>query len=105
MIVDDSDPKMSMATALELHLVAKGLGRGADEVTAALRRFRIRLVAFDERQLSIAKTAHDRYGRGSGGKARLNFGDCFSYALAMHLDEPLLFVGDDFAVTDVIRAN
>ena len=42
-----------------------------------------------------------RYGKGSGHKAQLNFGDCMSYAVAKSLDLPLLFVGDDFTHTDV----
>ena len=50
-------------------------------------------------QLAIA-TAR-RYGKGSGHPAQLNFGDCFSYAVARHRDMPLLFVGTDFSHTDV----
>lgn len=45
----------------------------------------------------------ERWGRGRA-KAALNFGDCFSYALAASRDVPLLFVGDDFSATDVERA-
>jgi ribonuclease VapC len=52
----------------------------------------------------IAAEAHRRYGRGSGHPARLNFGDCFSYALAKATGEPLLFKGDDFGHTDVATA-
>jgi ribonuclease VapC len=52
-------------------------------------------------QVEIARDAWRRYGRGSGHRAGLNFGDCFAYALATHLKEPLLFVGDDFSHTDV----
>lgn len=51
----------------------------------------------------LARDAHRRYGRGSGHRARLNFGDCFSYALAISDDDTLLFVGDDFTHTDVRR--
>ncbi len=50
-----------------------------------------------------ARRAHGRYGRGSGHPARLNFGDCFSYALARVTGEKLLFKGEDFALTDVPR--
>lgn len=50
-----------------------------------------------------ARQAYRDFGRGSGHRARLNFGDCFSYALAIRLDEPLLFKGDDFVHTDVRR--
>lgn len=52
----------------------------------------------------IARQAHRDYGRGSGHRARLNFGDCFAYALAKASGEPLLFQGDDFAHTDIRSA-
>lgn len=45
-----------------------------------------------------------RYGRGTGHAARLNFGDCFSYACAKSAGVPLLFVGDDFSQTDIAAA-
>ena len=52
----------------------------------------------------VARTAHRRYGRGSGSPARLNLGDCFAYALSVTTGEPLLFVGEDFTHTDVAPA-
>lgn len=55
-------------------------------------------------QVSIAQRGYQAYGRGMGHPARLNFGDCFAYALAIDLDESLLFVGNDFAQTDVTAA-
>lgn len=57
--------------------------------------------AFDAEQARIAADAYRLFGRGSGHRASLNYGDCFSYALAIARDEPLLFVGDDFQHTDV----
>ena len=48
----------------------------------------------------IARDAFWRLGKGSGHPARLNYGDCFAYALARSMDEPLLFVGNDVAQTD-----
>jgi ribonuclease VapC len=62
------------------------------------------VVPFDSHQLAVARAAHQRYGRGSGHPARLNFGDCFSYALAVTTGEALLFKGNDFALTDVTPA-
>ncbi|MFT3797515.1 type II toxin-antitoxin system VapC family toxin [Microbacterium sp.] len=56
-------------------------------------------------QARIARDAYRRYGRGSGHPARLNYGDCFAYALAVVTGEPLLFVGDDFTETDVRAAR
>lgn len=46
-----------------------------------------------------------RYGKGINPKARLNLGDCASYALAKSFDAPLLFKGADFAATDVVAAE
>lgn len=59
------------------------------------------VIPVDGGQARVASDAYLRYGRGSGSPARLNYGDCFSYALAISRDEPLLFKGDDFIHTDV----
>ena len=56
---------------------------------------------FDERQARLADTAFQRYDKGQGHPAQLNFGDCAVYALAKSLNELLLFVGNDFAPTDI----
>jgi ribonuclease VapC len=56
-------------------------------------------VTFD--QARIARDAYRDFGKGSGHKAGLNFGDCFAYALAKATGEALLFKGDDFGHTDV----
>jgi ribonuclease VapC len=56
-------------------------------------------------QVRIAREAYRDFGRGSGHPARLNFGDCFAYALAKFTREPLLYKGDDFAKTDLVRAG
>ena len=55
-------------------------------------------------QARIARQAYRDYGKGSGHPAQLNFGDCFSYALARDKREPLLFKGDDFIHTDLRSA-
>lgn len=55
------------------------------------------------RQAIMAREAYRDFGKGSGHPAKLNFGDCFAYALAKEMNEPLLFKGDDFAHTDVER--
>jgi ribonuclease VapC len=55
-------------------------------------------------QARIAREAYRDFGKGSGHKAGLNFGDCFAYALAKSAGEPLLFKGDDFVHTDVTPA-
>ena len=55
-------------------------------------------------QIRIAHEAYRDFGRGSGHPARLNFGDCFAYALARAKGESLLFKGDDFGHTDILPA-
>jgi len=57
-----------------------------------------------ETQARIAREAFRDFGKGSGHRARLNFGDCFAYALARASNEPLLFNGEDFTHTDIISA-
>jgi ribonuclease VapC len=57
-----------------------------------------------EAQARIAREAYRDFGKGSGHPAKLNFGDCFAYALAKVTGEPLLFKGDDFAHTDIDQA-
>ena len=58
-----------------------------------------------EVQARMARAAYRDFGKGSGHPAKLNFGDCFAYALAKVTGEALLFKGDDFAHTDVKRAS
>ena len=57
-----------------------------------------------ESQARIAREAYRDFGKGSGHPAALNFGDCFTYALAKSAGEPLLFKGDDFTRTDLASA-
>ena len=56
------------------------------------------------RHAVLAREAYRDFGKGSRHRARLNFGDCFAYALAKDFAEPLLFKGDDFSHTDVTSA-
>jgi ribonuclease VapC len=53
----------------------------------------------------IGRAAYRDFGKDSGHPAQLNFGDCFAYALAKVSGEPLLFKGDDFSHTDVLRTK
>lgn len=57
------------------------------------------------RHAVLAREAYRDFRKGSGHPADLNFGDCFTYALATETREPLLFVGDGFGHTDVIPAR
>lgn len=97
--------------------LARQARRGKPGIAAEIRRIQERLagepmldrfirgigaqvVAVDEEQAAVARDAAIRYGRARHAAA-LNFGDCFSYALAVVRNEPLLFTGKDFAHTDV----
>jgi ribonuclease VapC len=70
----------------------------------AVRVADITIEPVSPRQAALARAAFRDFGKGSGHPARLNFGDCFAYALAKDLDEKLLFKGDDFSRTDVVPA-
>ena len=98
------DPRlMSAANYLEAAIL---IDRSLDPVFRArlddlLATLDIEIVPVTAEQARIARRAHQQFGRGSGHPARLNFGDCFAYALARERNEPLLFKGDDFAQTDI----
>jgi len=66
-----------------------------------MREAQIIIEPVSEAQARIAREAYRDFGKGSGHPAKLNFGDCFAYALSKETAEPLLFKGDDFARTDV----
>jgi ribonuclease VapC len=61
----------------------------------------LRIEPVTEAQARIAREAYRDFGKGSGHAAGLNFGDCFAYALAKAMDEPILFKGNDFRHTDL----
>ena len=93
-----------MVNVLETTAVAlRRLRMNLAQVIQFLSTAGVILTPLDERQLVFAGEALERFGKGRH-PARLNFGDCFSYALARSLGEPLLFKGDDFARTDVLPA-
>jgi len=69
-----------------------------------LATLRIDIAPLDERLARLAMTARLDYGKGFGTRGGLSFGDCFAYALAKRHSAPLLYVGDDFALTDVQSA-
>lgn len=93
---------MSAANALEC---AIRLAPGPDkDETAAFDRFvalyEVAILPVDVTQLKLARAAYLAFGK-SRHPARLNYGDCFAYALAQALDAPLLFIGGDFSRTDI----
>jgi ribonuclease VapC len=70
---------------------------------ALLRELAVEVIPFTEEHSLTALTAYLNFGK-SRHRAALNFGDCASYAVARVADEPLLYVGKDFAKTDIIAA-
>jgi ribonuclease VapC len=103
--ITSADCRTSAVSYVESAVVIES---GGDAI--ASRRFdefirvaRITVEAVTLRQAEIARQAYRDFGKGRH-KAGLNFGDCFAYALAKELDEPLLFKGDDFRRTDIEAA-
>lgn len=106
-LTSSRQPRMSAATYVECAVVAD---RRANPATRArfdriLRELGIDMVPLTESQAHLAREAYRSFGRGSGHPAGLNLGDCFAYALAAESGEPLLFVGDDFAATDLVAVD
>jgi len=82
-------------------VVRRRMESGAERLAALMVALELNVVGFGMEQLTAARAAYTRYGRGTGHKAYLNMGDCFSYALAKSRNLPLLFKGDDFIHTDI----
>lgn len=97
--------KLSAVTFVEAAIVVEArLGAtGRAQLDILLRRIGAEVRPVDAQLAVPVVEAWRRYGRGRH-RARLNLGDCFSYALAAELDEALLFVGDDFSQTDIVPA-
>lgn len=99
--------RLSAASLVEVGIV---LRRGsAPQRQAAfdemLSLFAIQIEPVTEQQAYLALDAYDRFGKGTGHPAALNYGDCFSCALAKQSGEPLLFKGEDFTRTDLQAAR
>ncbi len=98
--------RMSAVNFVEAAVVIDGsrdpiASRRFDELISSAQ---VAIEAVDEVQARLARDAYRDFGKGSGHPARLNFGDCFAYALAKATNEPLLFKGRDFSETDVTDA-
>ena len=97
---------VSAASLLETRIVL--FARSGDSAVLALDAFLLKsgmtVMEVSPRIADLAFDAYRRYGKGTGHGAALNYGDCFSYALAKHLTVPLLFKGDDFSQTDIQAA-
>jgi ribonuclease VapC len=98
--------RMSAATFVEVSIVveAQTKNAGSRQLDAFLRRAGVAIEPVTEEQAHLARQAFTDFGKGRH-PAGLNFGDCFSYALAKSTGESLLFKGKDFAKTDLIAAK
>lgn len=104
-IAEDPVRMMSAAAVLEAAIIIETrLGAaGGSALDLWLKTLRIEIVPVDEDQTDLARRAWRQFGTGRH-PASLNFGDCFSYALAMTMQEPLLFKGGGFSQTDIQAA-
>jgi len=98
--------RISAASYLETAIVVDAnrnplLSRRLDDLIV---RTEIIVEPVTREQADIARAAYRDFGKGSGHPAGLSFGDCFAYALAKSMREPLLFKGDAFSHTDVAAA-
>jgi ribonuclease VapC len=101
-LLSGSSRRLSAASLLEAGIKADGhpnpnKGPALDSMIAEMA---LKVEPVTAEQAQIAREAYRRFGRGNH-PARLNFGDCFAYALAKATGEPLLFKGNDFSKTDV----
>lgn len=103
-LIESHESFVSAGSLVELFAVMMsrhGL-TAASDIWRFLEAFHLRIVGVTEVQLHLAEEGMARFGKGRGSPpAVLNFGDLFAYALARHLDAPLLFKGDDFPQTDI----
>lgn len=98
---------ISAASLLETRMIL--FARSGENAILALDAFLLKsgmsVVEVSPRIADIAFDAYRRFGKGTGHGAALNYGDCFSYALAKYLDAPLLFKGNGFSQTDIAAAT
>lgn len=106
-ITESDHSRMSAASYVECCLVVDAVGDPvlSSRLDQLLDALGVAVEPVTLEQARLARDAGRAYGRGSGHPARLNFGDCFTYALARSTGEPLLFKGDDFARTDLRPAG
>jgi ribonuclease VapC len=95
--------RISAGSWIELNVVIarRGDSRLFAGLDALRREFPFEIAPVTAEQAMIGVEAYRAFGQGSGSAARLNFGDCFAYALAKSTGEPLLFKGDNFIHTDI----
>ncbi|WP_407320222.1 type II toxin-antitoxin system VapC family toxin [Isoptericola halotolerans] len=96
---------MSAATLAELGIVVGRLApQHARRLDELLAEWQVEIVPLTASQARIARDAYRDFGKGTGHPARLNLGDCFTYALTAERHDELLSVGDEFTHTGVRSA-
>ena len=97
--------RVGTPTLVETSMVFAGRRRtkAVGEVEALVQELGVTVVPFGEREWHAAVAAFLHFGRGRHAAA-LNFGDCLAYAAAVVANDSLLFVGDDFGLTDIAPA-
>lgn len=105
-IAMERESSISTANLFEVYLVVHGrrLDEDAERIMPLLDAIGLKPVPVTIGHVMLAREAFRQFGRGFHAQAKLNYGDCFSYALAKATGEPLLFVGDDFTHTDLVSA-
>lgn len=96
-------PAIGAPTLAETAIVLQAKGAPPTVLPVLMQRSAVRVISFTERHAAVAADAYRIYGRGHH-PASLSFGDCMTYAVARLADAPLLFVGNDFRLTDLPAA-
>lgn len=104
-----ANPEVKRISAANLFEALAVVDRRNDQdairlVDESIARFEIVVESVTPAQVEIARAAWNRFGKGTGHPASLDFGDCYAYALASERGEPLVFVGSDFVHTDLQTA-
>lgn len=105
--ITDNQPALTSAVSLQeagMIMRSRKGDIGVQDLFTLLTTLRVQVSAYDEAQARVAIDAFGRYGKGMGTAAKLNMGDCASYALAKSLNVPLLYKGNDFPATDIAAA-
>ena len=102
-IADADPPLISAATLIEVGIVMLNRHgpRGARKVNELVQEAGVQVESVTPQHVQLALEAYALYGKGRKSAAGLNYGDCFSYALAKATGLPLLFKGRDFSRTDI----
>ncbi len=101
-LLDASELVVATPGLLEAEIVfGSRVDFGSGAVLELVERIGARVIPFTLEHVADARLAYARFGKGRGHAARLNFGDCVSYAVARNMGWPLVFKGDDFIHTDL----